>query len=196
MGTSRTEAGSIGGKITAQINKNSAIKRIEKYNLNPKLCNNCQKVLEYSKRSQKYCSRSCASSKNNSLRSSRKTILFCVRCNSEIKSRSAKKYCSDRCNKLNMAEEAIKNGQATHSILRTYLIKTTSGCFNCGITDWMGVPITLQLHHIDGDSNNNALDNVQLLCPNCHSITPNFGRKNLGNGRAYRRERYAAGKSR
>lgn len=47
-------------------------------------------------------------------------------------------------------------------------------CEVCGITEWNGMPITLQLHHIDGDHLNNSLENLQVICPNCHSQTPNF----------------------
>jgi len=45
-------------------------------------------------------------------------------------------------------------------------------CEKCKLTDWMGSPITLELDHIDGDHFNNALTNLQILCPNCHSQTP------------------------
>ena len=44
--------------------------------------------------------------------------------------------------------------------------------------EWFGEPITLQLHHIDGDHFNNELDNLKILCPNCHSQTDNFCGKN------------------
>ena len=45
-------------------------------------------------------------------------------------------------------------------------------CVECGITDsWNGKKITLQLDHIDGDNNNNKLENLRFLCPNCHSQT-------------------------
>lgn len=47
-------------------------------------------------------------------------------------------------------------------------------CENCGIEEWLGKPINLEVHHIDGDRSNNSLDNLQLLCPNCHSYTENF----------------------
>ena len=50
-------------------------------------------------------------------------------------------------------------------------------CEKCQLTEWQGVPITLQVHHIDGDRTNNKLENLQLLCPNCHSLTDNFCRK-------------------
>lgn len=52
-------------------------------------------------------------------------------------------------------------------------------CEKCGITEWCGEEITLQVHHIDGDHFNNELDNLQLLCPNCHTQTDSYaGKKN------------------
>lgn len=51
-------------------------------------------------------------------------------------------------------------------------------CENCGLTDWLGEPIKLEVHHKNGDRSNNELENLQLLCPNCHSYTPTFTRKN------------------
>lgn len=44
----------------------------------------------------------------------------------------------------------------------------------CGISEWHGHPLILQLHHINGDHNDNRLENLQILCPNCHSLTENF----------------------
>lgn len=52
-------------------------------------------------------------------------------------------------------------------------------CEMCGITDWLNKPITLEIHHIDGDQMNNVLENLQLLCPNCHSQTDNWRGKNI-----------------
>ncbi len=51
------------------------------------------------------------------------------------------------------------------------------------------------MNHIDGNSENNKEKNLELLCPNCHSLTPNFKGLNKGNGRHSRMLRYAAGKS-
>lgn len=53
-------------------------------------------------------------------------------------------------------------------------------CECCGITEWRGKPISLQLHHINGIHNDNRLFNLQILCPNCHSQTENFGTKGKG----------------
>lgn len=53
-------------------------------------------------------------------------------------------------------------------------------CECCGISEWMNKPISLQLHHLNGIHNDNRLSNLQLLCPNCHSQTENFGTKGKG----------------
>ena len=52
-------------------------------------------------------------------------------------------------------------------------------CESCGINEWMGKKILLELHHKDGDRYNNQLNNLQILCPNCHSLTPNHSRKKI-----------------
>lgn len=54
-------------------------------------------------------------------------------------------------------------------------------CENCKLTKWQNQDITLEVHHIDGNRLNNILENLQLLCPNCHSLTDNYrGKKNTG----------------
>jgi len=50
-------------------------------------------------------------------------------------------------------------------------------CEKCFNTEWQGQPIPLELHHKDGNRFNNNLDNLELLCPNCHSLTPNHSKK-------------------
>ena len=52
-------------------------------------------------------------------------------------------------------------------------------CEMCGITDWMGQELSFHLHHKDGDHHNNDIDNLQILCPNCHSQTENFAGKGI-----------------
>ena len=64
--------------------------------------------------------------------------------------------------------------QIASSALRVRLIKDgvkSNICEKCGILEWMGVELSLELHHIDCDHSNNDLSNLQILCPNCHSIS-------------------------
>ena len=53
-------------------------------------------------------------------------------------------------------------------------------CERCGIEDWLGEPLTLALHHVNGDNRDDRLENLALLCPNCHSQTENFAGRNVG----------------
>jgi hypothetical protein len=51
-------------------------------------------------------------------------------------------------------------------------------CERCGIDAWLGEPLSLALHHVNGDGGDNRLENLALLCPNCHAQTPNFSGRN------------------
>lgn len=51
-------------------------------------------------------------------------------------------------------------------------------CERCGLSEWLGCRIPLEIHHINGRNDDNRLDNLQLLCPNCHSLTSNYRGKN------------------
>lgn len=54
-------------------------------------------------------------------------------------------------------------------------------CENCGLTEWQGQKVPLEVHHIDGDELNSVLENLQVLCPNCHALTNNYkGKKQDG----------------
>ena len=53
-------------------------------------------------------------------------------------------------------------------------------CSICGLTEWLNKPIVLQLDHINGDNRDNRIENLRLLCPNCHSQTETFCGKNKG----------------
>jgi hypothetical protein len=55
-------------------------------------------------------------------------------------------------------------------------------CAICGIEDWRGCPLSLQLDHINGDRRDNRQENLRLLCPNCHSQTDTFAGRNVGKG--------------
>ena len=52
-------------------------------------------------------------------------------------------------------------------------------CEICGATEWMGEPIPLELHHVNGIHDDLRIENLQILCPNCHSFTDNYRGKKL-----------------
>ena len=82
------------------------------------------------------------------------------------------------CSEYNIESKLHRNTKTNSHKLRNKLIEfgyKESKCELCGISEWLGKPVKLQLHHIDGNHDNNELSNLQILCPNCHSMTDNFG---------------------
>lgn len=82
------------------------------------------------------------------------------------------------------AIEYIQNtGTIKSHVLKQKLIRDgikENKCELCGVSEWMGVLLPLELHHKDCDHYNNNLDNLQILCPNCHSIQDGNSGANTG----------------
>lgn len=71
----------------------------------------------------------------------------------------------------------VSDSKYQSSKLRKRLLKESyfeHKCYSCKLTEWMGFPIKLELEHIDGNHSNNQIENLTLLCPNCHSLTPTW----------------------
>lgn len=74
----------------------------------------------------------------------------------------------------------VKNSTYQSNKLRKRLLNENYfdyKCYNCNLSEWMGVPIKLELEHIDGDHHNNLIENLTLLCPNCHSLTSSWRKR-------------------
>lgn len=53
-------------------------------------------------------------------------------------------------------------------------------CSSCNLSEWLGQPISLELEHINGRHTDNRIENLTLLCPNCHAFTPTYRGRNIG----------------
>lgn len=87
-------------------------------------------------------------------------------------------------NKNNFDYERFRNGVAIKSAEAVNALSFLRGhcCEKCNEEEWLGEPIPLEVHHKDGDSLNNEIDNLELLCPNCHAFTENYRGKNINKG--------------
>jgi len=78
-------------------------------------------------------------------------------------------------------EDYLSNKQTiTSHKLRKRLISDKifpNECSRCHLSIWLGQPISLELEHKDGNHQNNNLDNLEILCPNCHSQTPTYRKR-------------------
>ena len=131
----------------------------------------------------------------------KESICICCQKNFQYKPKaSVGKYCSNSCQQEHQYENRISAWlkgelEVSTKTIKRYLLERNPRCSVCGIADWMGKQIVFDLEHKDGNANNNHVKNVCLICPNCHSQTPTFKGRNKGNGRHFRRDRYAQGKS-
>ena len=163
-------------------------------------CLNCRKKL--SKGQFKFCSRRCAIIVNNRTPKRIKLLLpSCQKCGKELK-RKESIYCSVECQKIFTHESYIerwKKGLETGIIgikhfqisghIRQYIVeKYENKCARCGWHE--NHPISgkppLEVEHIDGKWANTVEENLILLCPNCHALTPTYKARNRGNGRTGR----------
>ena len=152
----------------------------------------------------KFYSRSCSAVYNNrenhwrDVQDRRAPIGTCLHCDKQLE-KAQKVYCSIQCQQEYRTAQLIAHwkvtGKLSKKVVKRYLAEKREGCWECGISSWNGKELVLELEHIDGNSENNREENLSLLCPNCHSQTPTYKGRNVGNGRHWRRERYAEGKS-
>ena len=122
---SYSEAGRLGGLASAPLMKELRESNIRVYNLNPTKCKNCGKIMDYDKRHNRFCSRSCAATYNNSNKPS--TIKICVRCGAEYESRSGNRRYCDKCSHQSVYIEPDSTKHKKHK--GDWVVST---CLNCG----------------------------------------------------------------
>lgn len=170
----------------------------EEYELSPKKCLNCGNHLEWEKRKNKYCNSSCAASKNNIGRRRRGMApTKCGICGNPTSHHG--KYCQS-CRYDGYYKEYVdkwlngeENGSSRcgelHNSARRYLMEISKNrCQKCkwGEKNKFTKKVPITIHHIDGNWKNNERINLSVLCPNCHSLTENYGSR--GKGRPKRKE--------
>ncbi|MBD1927026.1 HNH endonuclease [Trichocoleus sp. FACHB-90] len=127
----------------------------------------------------------------------------CLSCERETK-RAGYKYCDNGCQSdhkytlyvvswLQGNESGGKKCGTVSNHVRRFLIskfgEKCSLCAWCEVNPHTG-KIPLEVDHINGDWQNNTLENLRLLCPNCHSLTPTYKALNKGKGRDWRKQLY------
>lgn len=168
-----------------------------------KYCLCCGKEIKGKDSRNKFCCRSCAAKYNNKKRGLHPLIehMKCEFCGKDMYNKQyGTRFCSRKCQTQYEQKEYIekwKKGEidgvsgkyGVSVIIKRYLFsKYDCKCEKCG---WNEVnPTTgrvpLQIHHIDGNCLNNKEENLQLLCPNCHSLTETFGSLNKDSKRVFR----------
>lgn len=180
------------------------------YEENPKLCLHCEGKIPFEKRdTNKFCSHSCNAKHHNRSRKKPqaekkrnygyKRYDECQSCG-ETLANNCTKYCSIKCQQELYKRERLdlwQQGQHFSNKVIRKLLEMLRGykCEVCGISEWNNKPITLEVEHKDGNSEDSSPSNVCLICPNCHAQTDTYKGKNKGNGRHKRRQRYHDGKS-
>ena len=167
------------------------------YKENPNLCAQCNMAIPYKNQHvSKFCSRSC-SAKFNNARRAKVEKRECAYCGEQY-SRSQKqigKYCSRSCaskskGQLTLWLSGEISGTTSSGLMgiyiRSYFLEIYhEKCQICGWGERNGYTgnSPLEIHHVDGNYMNNRPENLQLLCPNCHSLTSNYKKLNAGRGR-------------
>ena len=109
--------------------------------------------------------------------------------NSSSGQQKIKKYCIDnkidfshftgQIHRTPQSKKTFQEGskKVSSHVLKNRLFlegKREKKCYKCLRTEWNLLPIPLELHHKDGNHNNNTDENIEILCPNCHAQTENY----------------------
>lgn len=79
--------------------------------------------------------------------------------------------------------DADFNSLSFGRLRKRVILEQKSKCNNCGLDEWLGEPLTLELEHKDGNNKNNKRENLEAICPNCHSLTKTWRGRNKNSKR-------------
>lgn len=178
------------------------------------VCKTCKKTFRAKKHERReFCSQSCSTIYNNkgvqrNLKSGKYIGAPLKECEStNCQSLTRNKYCSYAC-RIKQADEALvekwiagkESGSAKYTVkafVKRFLLKRSEGqceaidsrtgerCTENRITGKGNT--VLQIDHIDGNWENNTVENLRMICPTCHVLTETWGAGNMGNGRTWKK---------
>lgn len=162
----------------------SGVEQVVWYNLTMRICSNpqCSTDISHKDRRSIYCSRSCAAKINN------------VKFKKRVKLARGRDARKSKVQKWLDGEWDGTTKEGLSKCIRQFLLKEAkytcqdgrSGCSGWGMYNPQSGKICLTVDHLNGNAYDNRPENLKVMCPNCHAMTPTFGALNKGSGRAHR----------
>lgn len=155
------------------------------------ICNKCSGYFEPQKGLKNYCSLSCRNSrkwtesdnqlKSDSAKKSEKVKIANSKNREKVDWEKVKEKRKELFNNKLLGEDF--ETLSFERLRKRVILEQNNKCNKCGLDKWFDKELSLEIDHIDGDNTNNVRENLEGLCPNCHSITPTWRGRNKKNKR-------------
>jgi HNH endonuclease len=141
-----------------------------------------------------YCSRKCANSRTFSSEAIEKKRISNSNYWHSLTEEEQKQIAADKRSKYDYADQQRRAAETKRqqswsrpheemgsgSVKKRLLHERGHICEQCGVgNSWQGKPLMVEMDHINGNNKDNHVENLRLLCPNCHSQTPTFRARNI-----------------